>query len=182
MIILRKDLRKQADTRNLHIININDSEKALNDANWADKEDFERLNNLPYGDWGCFAYTNNNSTINIYVLEIFCFKKKNVPKNEKWKRENKDEILVLKFLLNNNGDIVSSFEEKFSNYQYSEIKGLIMNNSLNINGLTLNYLSSTDLQSALLEVQENIIVNQKNAKFYQNNRIYNRLQTLGFML
>ena len=50
MIILRKDLRKQADTRNLHIININDSEKALRDANWADKKDFERLNNLSYGD------------------------------------------------------------------------------------------------------------------------------------
>ena len=57
-----------------------------------------------------------------------------------------------------------------------------MNNSLNINGLTLNYLSSTDLQSALLEAQENIMTNQKNAKFYQNNRIYNCLQTLGFML
>jgi len=152
---MKKRLIKKSDANNLHAINNQDSLNTINDMNWKEQDKFERTHGIEYGDWACYAYTiDNNNNIEMYVLEIFCYKKKNVPSKEKWKRENKGELILLKHLLDDNGNRIRGEGEKFPNYEYREMQRMIKSNSIDINGLTFNYLKSTNFQDALKEAYE----------------------------
>jgi hypothetical protein len=74
---------------------------------------------------------------------LWDFLKKEKPR--KYLREDTPELFLLEYHIDNNGNRIESKRKKYSNYNPSEVEGIIKAGQYNsqINGLTMNYLTDS---------------------------------------
>ena len=110
---------------------------------------YKRLGDAPYDSWGCFACTiGPNLNIELFILEIYFLKKE---KSRKYLREDTPELFLLEYRIDDKRNRIKSKRKKYSNYNPKEVQGIIKSGQYNsqINGLTMNYLTDSDLQTAI---------------------------------
>jgi len=71
--------------------------------------------------------------------------------SNKYSRKDKPELFLLEYHIDNNGNRIESRRKKYPNYMPSEVEEMIKSGQYNsqINGVTMNYLTDSDLQTAI---------------------------------